>query len=241
MTTVLAAGGLPQLGGSGEETDDCPLMTAQTLSGSFSSSPVFDAAGLCVPKVEVNGRVYMVGVGRFLDETALKTARYGIITRSTEAVADLTAWSLEGVDPEAILLMSGVDSGADDAGGLGQFMVLWGPGRTVPARLCAYADQGDLQYPAQDCPLPIGQAYEIEVRVPCGADGVLPGRIGGASWMIDGVGFRDLAAGSPTYGTVTLLASDRAVFHSEGGTDLQLRRAGESPINAEACEVPEVF
>lgn len=238
LTTVLAAGGLPQLFGTGEETADCPLVIAQVLTE--ASFDVSEADALCVPKMEVNGRVYMVGVGRFLDETALKTAQYGTISRSNEAVADPTVWALEGVDPEAILLMSGNDSAADNVGGLGEFMVLWGPERTIPASLCAYADQMDPQYPAQDCPLAIGQVYEIEIRVPCGADGVLPSRIGGGYWELTGVGLTG-TAGSPDYGTVTLVTSDTAVYRSDQGSDWELRRSGESESSVKTCEIPKDF
>lgn len=102
----------------------------------------------CAAQVEVDGRTYFAGVGRWLDESILELSEYGAITRSNVPVDEPIAYALAGVDPTEVLLMKG--NGTDDLGPMGPYMVLWGEiVPTVPASLCAYVDPTHEQTPAE--------------------------------------------------------------------------------------------
>jgi hypothetical protein len=104
------------------------------------------SANSCAQQVEVNGRVYTVGVGRWLDEDALELVEFGPITRSIGPVDEPIAWALDGVDPARFLVMRG--DGVDDLGEMGPWMALWGSG-DVPPSVCRYVELGDPQSPAE--------------------------------------------------------------------------------------------
>ena len=127
--------------------DDCSLRPVEVPEAMHFRPPVALAA--CAPQVEVLGRVYGVGVGRWLDEDALVVEEHGAITRANAPVDEPVAFALEGVDPAELLVMRGSD--VDDLGPMGPWMVLWGTASEIPATACRYADPDDPQVP-ESCP-----------------------------------------------------------------------------------------
>lgn len=127
---------------------ECRLRPVEESGAGVRIGPGVVAATSCVPQVEVEGRIYDVGVGRWLDETILETREYAPITAANEPVLEPIAYALEGVDPQAILLIR--SDHTDDLGPMGPFMVLYGPGSDpLPEGVCRYADASDPQYPTR--------------------------------------------------------------------------------------------
>ena len=140
---VAACGGIFDAVGMG----DCSLKPVGEPGGGMRIGPAVAAAS-CMPQVEVDGRIYSVGVGRWLDEAALELREHGPITRANEPVIEPVAYALEGVDPDAFLVMRG--DGVDDLGPMGPFMALWGESAPpLPESACRYADESDRQFPAE--------------------------------------------------------------------------------------------
>ncbi len=132
--------------GAFSEAADCELRPVDSGAGVRVGPSAVEAS--CAAQVEVDGRTYFVGVGRWLDESILELSEYGAITRSNTSVDEPIAFALGGVDPTEALLMKG--SGTDDLGPMGPYMVLWGEiGTAVPAGLCAYVDSAHEQAPAE--------------------------------------------------------------------------------------------
>lgn len=127
---------------------DCALRPVGETGSGVRVGPEVAVASSCASRVEVRGLVYDVGVGRWLDEATLEMSEYAAITAVNEPVLEPIAYVLDGVDPEAILLIR--SDRTDDLGPMGPFMVLHGPaGHPLPEALCRYADASDPQYPTR--------------------------------------------------------------------------------------------
>jgi hypothetical protein len=127
---------------------ECGLRPVGEAGAGVRIGPAVVAATSCVPRVEVDGRIYDVGVGRWLDEATLDVTEYGPITALNEPVLEPIAYALEGVDPQAILLIR--SDRTDDLGPMGPFMILYGPrSDPLPEALCRFADASDPQYPTE--------------------------------------------------------------------------------------------
>ncbi|MGH2455251.1 MAG: hypothetical protein ACRDHD_03220 [Candidatus Limnocylindria bacterium] len=232
---ILASLGLSGLASGiwapGLDAEECAL---EPLSPGESTSllRVTKAIGAsCTFQVEVNGTPYSVGVGRFLDEAKLDLRAYSKVTRANTTLDNPVVWALAGVDPSKILLIEGSPAARDNLGNQGQYMILWGADRSVPPALCGYADPTDIQYPAVDCPLDAGRAYEIELPVECGLGGVIATRIGGDYWEVtagnigDGTAAPPGMAGPMDYGTVELRDDGTLIYRSEQGPVFTLTKA----------------
>lgn len=127
---------------------ECGLRPVGESGSGVRIGPGVAAATSCGSRVEVDGRVYDVGVGRWLDEALLVVREYAPITAVNEPVLEPITYALDGVDPEAILLIR--SDRTDDLGPMGPFMVLYGPDSDpLPESLCRYADASDAQYPTE--------------------------------------------------------------------------------------------
>ena len=182
---------------------------------------------------EVDGRPYSIGVGRWLDESALVLDECVVVTRSNDHIA-IPRLLAVGIDPMQLLLIRG-DGRTHDLGPLGPFMVLSGEGAVLPPAICQYADPGDVQYPGDICPLRPGRTYTAGMVVRCGLD-VPVGPYGGDYWRVidpppapaEGEAYPRMYL-DVDWGEVELIEGDRAIYRSERGAELELRRArGES-------------
>lgn len=216
----------------GEDGDDCdlrPIGVAPSASGlSFGIQTV---AALCAAMAEVDGRPYSIGAGRWLDESALVLEEYGLVTRANDHIADPQAFSLRGIDPMQFLIIHG-DGRTDGSGEVSRYMTLWGEGAVTSPAMCQYADPADVGYPGDICPLRTGRTYTAGMVVRCGLE-VPVGPYGGDYWMV--VNPPPAPAEGQTYpgmyldvdwGQVELIDTDTAVYRSERGVELELRRAG---------------
>ena len=133
---LVACGGLVRL-------DDCDLRPIGMPEARLHVGPSVAMATTCAAMVEVDGRIYKVGEGRWLDEDALVVQPYSAIARANARVIEPVAYAIEDVDPRAFLLMLG--EGTDEP-----FMALWGPGTPpLPDGVCRYADATHPEYPTE--------------------------------------------------------------------------------------------
>lgn len=219
--------------------DDCDLRPLESSPAGLRIG-VQKALALCAAAVEVDGRIYYVGAGRWLEEKTLVLEEYGRITRANDRIADPTAFALDGVDPLAILLMRG-DGHTDDLGNLGTYMVLSGEGSAQPASICPYADPADPQYPNQPCPLRPGRTYTVQIDFACGLE-VPVGPYGGEYWQVidppaapgSGQPYPGMYLGANP-GELELLDADHLTFRSERGGELQLQRIVGADISPAPC------
>ncbi len=130
----------------GVGSDDCGLepVAASAITLHIGASPVIASCG---SRVRVNGLEYHVGVGRWLDEDALKLREYAPITHANDTLVEPIAFALHGINPDVFLVMRG--DGVDDLGPMGPFMALWRDLPSVPPALCHYADPNDPQFPSE--------------------------------------------------------------------------------------------
>lgn len=227
--------------------DDCEMKPVGDDAAGFRIGPAV-ALALCATSVEVEGRVYTVGVGRWLDEESLSLTEYAHVTRAIGPVTDPQTYSLEGVDPLEMLVMRGDEGAADDLGPMGPYMVLWGDPPTLPVGMCGYADPLDAQYPGDVCPLQQGRTYgAVEMIIACGVD-VPMGPYGGLYWrVVDPPS--DPPAGSPypgmsrdlDYGTIQLMDDGTLTYGSELGARLTLERDSDPEASDKVCPRPEGY
>jgi hypothetical protein len=108
VAILLAA--LATLGGcafSDPGIGDCDLRPVDTREARHLEVPV---AASCATQVEVDGRVYGVGVGRWLDEGLLVMEQYGPITRTNAPIDEPVAFALEGSTPSSCCSCGGAAS-----------------------------------------------------------------------------------------------------------------------------------
>jgi len=209
--------------------DDCDLRPVGSSPAGFRIG-IAKALALCAAIVEVDGRTYSVGAGGWLDEEALELTEYAPINRANTVVAEPIAYALAGVDPTQFLVMQG--DPVDDAGASGRYAVLWGDIAATPASVCQYADPTSPGYPAETCALQTGRTYTAGINTACGLDQPV-GPYGGDYWVVidppdaptEGDPYPGMYLGMD-WGTVELVAPDRAVYRSERGAELELRRIG---------------
>lgn len=231
------------------EPDDCSLKpVGEEAEAGFRIGPQ-QVAALCASQVEVDGRTYSVGVGRWLDEDALVLVEYAPITRSTDPhVEHPVAFSLEGIDPLQFLVMEANANARDDNGPTGPYMALWGDlGSGQPDGICPYADPLDPQYPGDECPLQQGRTYGAEMIIDCGLH-VPMGPFGGHYWrVVDPPA--DPPAGSQIpgmsvdldYGTIELLDDGTLEYRGELGAKLLLERTDDPDAAEKTCPRPEGY
>lgn len=228
------------------EADDCGLKPVGEEAAGLRIGPQ-QVAALCASMVEVDGRTYTVGVGRWLDEDALVLEEYAPITRSNDRVAEPVAYSLDGIDPLQFLVMKATDQQRDDNGPMSRYLALWGQVDGQPDGICPYADPMDPQYPGDECPLKQGRTYGAEMIVACGLD-VPVGPYGGDYWrVVDPPTVPP--AGSPypgmtldlDYGTIELLDDGALEYRSESGAILILERVEDPEAAGQACPRPEGY
>jgi hypothetical protein len=225
--------------GTISENDDCGLRPLGQQPTGLRIGPQ-PAAASCASQVEVDGRVYGVGVGRWLDEDALVLTVYGQITRSNEVVREPIAYALQGVDPLEFLVMK-ANGDRDDSGPMRPYLALWGAVDGQPEGICPYADPLDPQYAGDECSLQRGRTYAAEMNVVCGLD-VPIGPYGGEYWLVV-----DPPAEPPAgtaypgmyqdldYGTIELLADGSLRYRSERGAQLRLEPAGDPKAGERVC------
>lgn len=126
--------------------EDCSLRPVGMPEARLRIGPAIVAAS-CPGLVEVDGRTYAVGVGRWLEETLLDLEPYSAISRANQPVVEPVVYALRGVDPHEFLLMRGDDH--DDLGPMGPWMALYGESSALPADVCPYADPGHPQVPSE--------------------------------------------------------------------------------------------
>jgi hypothetical protein len=220
--------------------DECDLRPLESTPASWRIGVQKALATLCAATVEVDGRTYYAGGGRWLDEKSLVLEEYGRITRANYRVADPTVFALHGVDPLAVVLMRG-DGSADDLGD-GLYTVLTGEGYALPASICPYADPADPGYPNQQCPLQTGRTYSVQLDFRCGYEAPV-GPYGGAYWLVIDPPVA-LASGQPpsglSYGAdpgeIELQDADHMTFRSELGGELQLERIDDPDVSPAPCQ-----
>jgi hypothetical protein len=213
----------------GENGDDCELRPLEASPAALVIG-IQKARASCASMVEVNGKPYSVGAGGWLDEHALELTRYAPISRANTIVAEPIAYALAGVDPTQFLVMRG--DLADDAGASERYAVLWGEVADLPASVCQYADPAAPGYPGDACPLRTGRTYTAGMNTACGLDQPV-GPYGGDYWTVidppgapgEGDPYPGMYLGMD-WGTVELVGPDRAVYRSERGGELELRRLG---------------
>ena len=126
-----------------------PVESSQ--EGAFRIGPARALASSCAAEVEVEGQRYGLSPGSWLDEELLVLQEYGPITRTNWPIDEPVAYSLEGIDPRAFLVVRGSDAATEDAESMGQYMALFGTYQgEFPAGLCRYADPDELQ-PEHEC------------------------------------------------------------------------------------------
>jgi hypothetical protein len=214
--------------GSVSEDYDCDLKPLAAAPTGFSIGPQRVAA-LCAALVEVDGRTYSTGCGRFLDEDKLLLDEYGIISRANQPVEDPAVYALRGVDPLLVLV-----SRAACPGG---FWLLVGEPFSghLPATICEYADPADGGYPSDACPMRAGSIFGAWLVIGCGLDVPL-GPFGGEVWMIVDPPalnadnrYPGLSAENTDFGEIELVDQDHAIYRSEVGGVLGLRRMTDVP------------
>jgi hypothetical protein len=230
--------------GSVSEDDDCDLKPLSSAPAGFSIGPQRVAA-LCAAQVEVDGRTYSTGCGRFLDEDKLLLDEYGIISRANQPVEDPAVYALRGVDPLQVLV-SRATCYVDDFA-TGEFWLLLGEPFSghLPTTICEYADPGDVQYPGDVCSLQAGRTYSAALVIGCGLD-VPQGPFGGEVWMITDPPvlnaddrYPGLSAENTDFGQIEVVDQDHAIYRSELGGVLELRRITEEPSPTPvACDKP---
>ena len=241
LASAVSACGLYGNGGEGDECDLEPLAAAPT---GFSIGPQRVAA-LCQALVEVDGRTYSTSCGRFLDEDKLLLDEYGIISRANQPVEDPAVFALRGVDPLQVLV-SRATCNVDDFAPGAFWMLIGEPfSGHLPTAICEYADPSDAGYPGDSCPLRAGRTYTAALVIGCGLD-VPQGPFGGDLWMIvdppalnaDGR-YPGLSAENTDFGEIELVDQDHAIYRSEVGGVLELRRlTGEPAPTLAACDKP---
>lgn len=227
-------------GGVGEE-DDCDLKPLDAAPTGFSIGPQRVAA-LCAAKVEVDGRTYSPTCGRFLDEDELVLEEYGTISRANMPFEDPAVYALSGVDPLQVLVSRGTCHIDDFATGAFWVLVSEYP---LPAAICNYADPNDGGYPGDACPLRAGRTYGAALVIGCGLD-VPQGPFGGDLWMIVDPPtlnadnrYPGLSAENTDFGQIELVDQDHAIYRSEVGGVLELRRMTDEPAPTPfACDKP---
>jgi hypothetical protein len=211
----------------------------------FRIGPKVAMATSCASSVEVDGRRYSLGVGKWLDEDSLTLTEYAPIIRAIGPVANPQTFSIEGIDPLQMLVMEGAPGETDDLGPTGPYMVLWGNAGTLPEGMCAYADPLDVQYPGDVCPLQRGRTYGAEMITACGFESPM-GPYGGLYWRVVNPP-ADPLGGSPypgmyedlDYGTVELLDDGRLTYVSELGAELTLERVDDPEASNKVCPRPD--
>jgi hypothetical protein len=195
-------------------------------------------AALCAALAVVEGRTYSVGVGGWFDEDALVLEEYGTISAANDPSIDPTVYSLEGIDPLRLLLARGPQPSAEDVEEMGTYLALWGAPFDMPNGICKYADPGASGYPDDVCPLSAGHIYSVEVSMKCGLD-VAQGPYGGDYWLIvdppTGPPYPGMYVGDIDYGRLELLNEDAAIYRSEVGAELAMRRIDDWQASAAPC------
>jgi hypothetical protein len=228
------------------DNDDCGLKPVAEQPTGLRIGPPRVAAS-CASQVEVDGRVYGVGVGRWLDEDALVLAEYGPITRSNDVVREPIAYVLQGVDPLEFLVMKAQAVDRDDLGPTGPYLALWGAIDGQPEGICPYADPLDAQYLADECPVERGRTYGAEMVVDCGLD--LPvGPYGGTYWLVvDPPAEPPAGTAYPRmeqdldYGTIEKLDGGGLRYRSERGAELRLEPAIAADAAEHVCPRPDGY
>jgi hypothetical protein len=230
------------LGGSSEAPDQdptsesaCPLAAVNASDAPGAGSARQSA--LCAVRVEVGGRLYDVGVGRFLLEDSLDLTPYGTASRWTQPMPEATVWALAGVDPGRILVMRANVDARDDLGPQGPYVVLWAEGAAFPPALCAYADPDDPQFPVQECPPPAGRSYVLEIVTACEGGQVPTARLGGRRWQLPDP-LPGEFVGPVEYGTVRLISDDLISFTSDRGVTFELVPASAPADTQGECSLP---
>lgn len=226
---------------------DCSLRPVGDDGAGLRIGPSQAVATSCGIQVEVEGRIYSVGVGRWLDEDAVVLTEYAPITRAVGPVSKPVTFSIEGVDPREMLVMEGAEGDVDDLEPMGPYMILWGSAGRMPVGMCAYADPLDVQYPGDTCPLQEGRTYGAEMIVECGL-GVPMGLYGGQYWQVvdpaadppAGSQFPGMSVGLD-YGTVELLDDGALLYVSELGAELTLERTDDPDAAAKTCPRPDGY
>jgi len=241
IASALSACGLH--GNVGEE-DDCDLKPLASAPAGFSIGPQRVAA-LCAAEVEVEGRTYSTGCGRFLDEDKLVLEEYGVISRANQPVEDPVVYALRGVDPLQVLVSHATCQVDDFTTGAFWLLISQPFSGHLPSAICEYADPSDVQYPGDACPLQAGRTYTAWLVIGCGLDEP-QGPFGGEIWMItdppalDGDGrYPGLSAENTDFGEIEVVDQDHAIYRSEVGAVLELRRISEEPAPTPvACDKP---
>ena len=217
--------------GSVSEDDDCDLKPLDAAPSGYSIGPE-SVAALCAAEAEVDGRTYSISCGRFLDEDKLLLDEYGTISRANGYVEDPVVYALRGVDPLQVLVNPGTCQVDDFATGAFWVLVSAFP---LPTGICEYADPGDLAYPADACPLQAGRTYSAALSIGCGLDKP-QGPFGGDLWMIEDPPtlnaedrYPGLSAENTDFGEIELVDQDHAIYRSEVGGVLALRRMTDEP------------
>lgn len=118
------------------------------------------SSGSSLAMAVVNGVDYLVGLSRGMriDERDLTPYAEVESGNSLEQFADLTAFSLNGLDPLAVLVVHAAPSLSDDNGPFGEYLLLRGPGDAYPSgrdpypELCAYYEPGHPSSPTECLP-----------------------------------------------------------------------------------------
>jgi len=214
--------------GNGGEDYDCDLKPLAAAPTGFSIGPQRVAA-LCAALVEVDERTYSTSCRQLFDEDKLLLDEYGIISRANQPVEDPAVYALRGVDPLQVL----VSRAACRDG----FWMLKGDPFSghLPATICEYADPGDGGYPSDACPIPAGRTYAAWLVIGCGLDVPL-GPFGGEVWMIVDPPalnadnrYPGLSGENTDFGEIELVDQDHAIYRSELGGVLELRRMTDTP------------
>lgn len=246
IAIAVSACGLYGNGGDRGEDDECDLKPLAAAPTGFSIGPQRVAA-LCQALVEVDGRTYSTGCGRFLDEDKLLLDEYGIISRANQPVEDPAVYALRGVDPLQVLVSRATCYVDDFATGAFWLLIAEPFSGHLPTGICEYADPDDVQYPGDACPLRAGRTYFAALVIGCGLD-VPQGPFGGDLWMIadppalnaDGR-YPGLSGENTDFGQIELVDQDHAIYRSEVGGVLELRRMTDVPAPTPfACPKPKL-
>ena len=248
MVALLIASAVSACGlsgsGNGGEGDECDLKPLAAAPNGFSIGPQRVAA-LCAALVEVKGRTYATGCGRFLDEEKLLLDEYGTISRANQPVGDPAVYALRGVDPLQVLVSHATCLVDDFAPGAFWLLTAEPFSGHLPTGICEYVDPGDVGYPADACPLQAGRTYTAALSMGCGLD-VPQGPFGGDLWMIvdpptlNAEGrYPGLGGENTDFGQIELIDQDHAIYRSEVGGVLDLRRMTDVPAPTPfACPKP---